>query len=111
MPPRRMSRHTFCHGFQDDVGDLILTEPEPYRYKPFADNRFHTVAEGDTLWGLAAKYFGSIPRADGLWWVIADFQIDPIHDPTLALTPGRMLVIPSLRTVIEEVFSESRRDE
>jgi hypothetical protein len=43
--------------------------------------------------------------------VIADFQPDPIHDPTLELEPGRVLVIASLRTVLEEIFSESRREE
>jgi hypothetical protein len=43
--------------------------------------------------------------------VIADFQADPIHDPTLSLALGRELAIPSVRTVVEEVFSESRRDE
>ncbi len=43
--------------------------------------------------------------------LIADFQPDPIHDPTLSLEVGRVLVVPSLRTVTEEVFSEKRRQE
>jgi hypothetical protein len=50
-------------------------------------------------------------RPSGLWWIIADFQPDPIHDPTVRLTPGRTLYIPSLRTVQEEVFSDKRRKE
>ncbi len=111
MPPRRFSRPTFCSGILDEEGRLCLTEREPYRYRALPDNRQHVVKTGETLFALAGRYFASLPRPAGLWWVIADFQPDPIHDPTLTLEPGRALVIPSLRTVLEEIFSESRRDE
>jgi len=43
--------------------------------------------------------------------VIADFQPDPVHDPTLSLDLGRVLFIPSVRVVTEEVFAEARRQE
>ncbi len=69
----------------------------------------HVVAQGDTLFSLAAHYFAPIPRAAGLWWIIADFQPDPVHDPTIRLTPATTLVIPSVRTILESVFSETRR--
>lgn len=112
--PRRYSRHIFCLGFHDDdglggTGPLQLSEREPYYYREFADNRVHTVAEGETLFSLAARFFAPIPRAAGLWWVIADFQPDPIHDPTIQLGIGARVVIPSLRTIYEAVFDESRR--
>jgi hypothetical protein len=42
---------------------------------------------------------------------IADFQPDPVHDPTLSLDLGRVLFIPSVRVVTEEVFAEARRQE
>lgn len=109
MPPRRYSRYTFATAVQDDEGDLVLYGEEPYRFKSFSDNREHIVRQGDTLYTLAAKYFRGLPRPAGLWWIIADFQPSPIHDPTQELTPGKVLVIPSLRTVSEEVFSERRR--
>lgn len=111
MPPRRYSRHTFCSGVLDEDGRLFLTEREPYRYRALSDNRQHVVKEGETLFTLAGRYYASLPRPAGLWWVIADFQPDPIHDPTLELEPGRVLVIASLRTLLEEVFSEKRREE
>jgi hypothetical protein len=95
----------------DDKERLYLTDVEPYRFQSLPDNRQHVVQEGDTLFTLAALYFAPLPRPAGLWWVIADFQPDPIHDPTLSLDLGRELVIPSVRTVVEDVFSESRRDE
>jgi nucleoid-associated protein YgaU len=111
MPPRIRSRHIFSLGVKDDAtpSQLELTEREPYLFKAFSDNRQHTVQEGDTLWTLAARYLSPIEGAANLWWIIADFQPDPIHDPTIALTPGSVLVIPSVRTVIESVFSENRR--
>ncbi len=107
--PRRFSRHIFCLGFHDGDGPLQLSEREPYYFRELADNREHTVGEGDTLFSLAARYLAPIPRAAGLYWVIADFQPDPIGDPTLHLPLGSRIVIPSVRTVLESIFSESRR--
>lgn len=111
MPPRRFSRFTFSSGVLDDNERLFLTERDPFRFRALADNRQHVVREGDTLFSLAGRYFASLPRPSGLWWIIADFQPDPIHDPTLALDIGRVVLVPSVRTVIEEVFSERRRTE
>jgi hypothetical protein len=111
MPPRRYSRYTFSEGILDQDGDLTLTEPVPFAYQDLSDNVTHVVQDGDTLFGLAGLYFDGLPRAAGLWWVIADFQPVPIDDPTIALTPGSTLFIPSLRTVQEQVFDERRRNE
>ncbi len=113
MPPRLRSRHSFTLGVKDDAtpDDLELTEREPYTFRSFSDNRQHTVEQGDTLWTLAARYFAPLDSAANLWWVIADFQPDPIHDPTLALAVGSVLVVPSVRTLIENVFSENRARE
>lgn len=109
MPPNRFSRHRFTLGVKDDDGNLFLTERVPFGYRERSDNKHHLVRTGDTLYSLAGRYFSAFERAAGLWWVIADFQPDPIHDPTLALEVGRVLVIPSLRTVQEEIFNERRR--
>ena len=109
MPPRRLSRYTFSEAVPDVDGDLLLHGEEPFRFRNLTDNVEHVVARGDTLFNLAHRYFAGAPRPAGLWWVIADFQPDPIHDPTLDLDDGRVIVVPSLRTVLEEVFSERRR--
>lgn len=110
MPPRRYSRHTFCTAAVDETtGALMLSEPEPFGFQSLSDNVQHTVRDGDTLFGLAGTYFAPLARACGLWWIIADFQPTPIVDPTLKLAPGSTLWIPSLRTVTELVFSETRR--
>lgn len=111
MPPRKFSRHTFTEAFEDDVGDVVLTEPEPFRFQPFDDNRVHVVKGGETIFTIAAKYFRGLPRPAGFWWIIADFQPDPIHDPTVKVADGARLIIPSMRTVLEEIFNENRRGE
>jgi len=111
MPPKVGSRYIFCLGVQDGFGLTHLTDREPYRFKSHADNRVHTVVQGDTLFDLAGRYFASIPRACGFWWIIADFQPDPIVDPTLELEMGRRVYIPSLRVLTDVILGETRRRE
>lgn len=111
MPPRAGSRHSFSLGVLNEDGRRLLTEREPYRYRDLPDNREHRVVGGDTLWGLAGLYFAPLPRACGFWWAIADFQPDPLVDPTLLLEPGRRVVVPSTRVLTDVILGESRRRE
>lgn len=109
MPPQVFSRHFFSWGIKDANENLYLTDREPYRFVRLSDNRFHMVRVGDTLHTLADRFFEGLDNAAQFWWVIADFQPEPILDPTLVLTPGRIMVIPSMRTLTEKIFSEERR--
>jgi len=109
MPPRSGSRFGFCLGVLDEQDRRFLTEREPYRYRVFADNRLHRVVEGETLFDLAGRYFAPLPRACGFWWAIADFQPDPILDPTLSLEEGTTVVIPSTRVLTDVILAERRR--
>lgn len=125
MPvPTRTSRFALCTAFSDNNGRLMLTDREPYTYRPLADNWQHEVSAGDTLQAIAAVRYPNHPLPATLWWVIADFQPEevdgakgpglphpPIQDPTLALIPGRVIFGPSERTLDEEIFSEARRVE
>lgn len=125
MPaPTRTSRFALCGAITDNRGRLILTDREPYPYRPLEDNWQHEVEAGDTLQSIAAQRYPNHPLPASLWTVIADFQPDevdgakgpglphpPIFDPTLALIPGRIIHGPSERTLDEEIFSESRRVE
>lgn len=111
MPPRRRSRHSFTYGLQRE-GDFVLTTPSPFRYVERADTRVVSVNAGETIFSIAGREYQQLSkRASGLWWIIADFQPSPIHDPTLELAPGTTLFIPSHRLIVEEIFSESRREE
>lgn len=109
MPPHAGSRHSFTVGLRDERGRLFLSEREPYGFHDHADTRRHVVVEGDTLFDLAGRYFASMPRGCGFWWAIADFQPDPIIDPTLALDAGRTLFIPSERVLTDVILGEQRR--
>lgn len=111
MPPGQLSRERFTNGILDEDGKLYLTEPSPFGYRERSDNVIYTVQRGDTLWTIAAAQYASFPRPSGLWWVIAEYQPEPIFDPTIALVPGQPLVLPSQRALLEECFSETRRDE
>jgi hypothetical protein len=111
MPPRQYSRHTFTIGEQDSDEKLFLTDRIAFSYEDIADNRRVVAQEGDTIFSLAAKYFRGLPRPAGFWWVIADFQPQPIHDPTIQLAAGQVIVIPSIRTISERLFNEERRRE
>lgn len=110
--PSRFSRYRFCTASDDPQdGMFSLSDRLPFVYRELADNRRHVVVEGETWWTLAGRYYAAMPYPPELWWVIADFQPDPVYDPTLALVAGAELIVPSLRTVQELILSDARRDE
>jgi hypothetical protein len=111
MPPLEQSRHIFTTFLPDDEERLYLTARKPFGFQSFGDTVQHVVQEGDTLFSLAGRYlFDSL-----LWWVIADFQPEPIQDPTIRLDQspglGKVVYVPSTRRVNEEIFNELRRSE
>ena len=111
MPPQRLSRHLLTTALTDDDERVFLAEREPFRFVELSDNRKHTVKELDDLFNIAGRYFAPLFRPAGFFWVVADFQPDPIIDPTLKLDRGRVLFVPSIRTLIESVLNEERREE
>ena len=111
MPPRLYSRYTYSQGVLDDSKNLYLTRAKKFTYRDRRGTIRHRVKIGDTLFTLADKYYSVFPRPAGFWWIIADFQPDPIHDPTVRLQEGSILLIPSLRVVEEEIFNISRETE
>jgi hypothetical protein len=106
MPPHVRSRYLATLGLRDSSDRLYLTERTPFRYDPtLPGTRRHTVAQGDRLWHLAYRYFKPFPNAEHLWWVIAEFQPQPILDPTLDLDVGRVLFVPSGRVMQERILT------
>jgi len=108
MPPRTASRYTFSQGLSNERG-LFLSDRVPFRFQNFPDNRQHVVVQGEDLFMLAARYFSPIANPDQLWWIIADFQPEPVFDPTVAIAEGRVLSIPSIAVVHEQILHEQRR--
>lgn len=103
------SRYRYCIEYQDADENSYLDEREPFRYQEIEDNRFHRVVDGDTWWGIASLYFQGFPRACGLWWLLCEYQPEPVIDPTIALAPGSIVVVPPMRLVRMEVFNSERR--
>ncbi len=111
MPPFTRSRFSFSLGIRDAAGKMYLTDYEPFAYQAFPSNIMHVCTDDQTLQGIADLYFSPLPDAALLWWIIADFQPQPIRDPTLRLVAGQTLVIPSMQVVLDKIFSETRRAE
>lgn len=109
MPPNRHSRHRFASGVLDDDGHMQLTDREPFLYRDLPDNVQHVVKDGETWFTLAGRFYAGLPRPAGFWWAIADFQPEPVHDPTIGIAPGTVVVIPSRRTLQQEILNEARR--
>lgn len=110
MPPGQYSRYLFCSGLKDTSGRLYLSARVPFRYVDRADNIFRVVGAGDTLFTLASETYAPLPSAAQFYWVIADFQKQPIIDASIKLVEGQTIVIPSRRMLLEEILSEGRRD-
>lgn len=111
MPPRLYSRYTYSKGILDENKNLYLTRAKKFTYRERSGTIRHKINLGDTLFSLADKYYSALYRPAAFWWLIADFQPDPIHDPTISLQEGSILLIPSLRLVEEEVFNIARESE
>lgn len=111
MPPQRLSRHILTTGLTDEDNKVFLADRVPFRFVELADNRKHTVKEGDSIFNIAGRYFAPLSRPAGFFWVVADFQPDPIIDPTLKLQNQRTLFVPSIRTMVELILNEDRRED
>lgn len=85
---------------------LYLKYREPISYVSDEENQVYVVKAGDTLHSLANKFFNGFPTPSRLWWVIAEYQPEPIFDPTLRLEPGSLLIIPSV-TMTHYLINES----
>lgn len=105
MPPQKFSRYEFTRKLIDSQEREFLGEREPFGFQAFPDNRSHTVEAGDSLFNLAGKFFAGIARPAGFWWVIGNFQEDPIFDPTEELKIGRIIIIPSFQVLIDEILN------
>lgn len=63
--------------------------PSVEETKPVSGQRTHTVVSGDTLWGIAKKYYGN----GSLYSTIVTANPGKINDPNL-ITPGQVFIIP-----------------
>lgn len=87
---------------------LQLAEVEYYSGQE--DDVFHIVSEGETLFSIAYRYYGGVGDGVHNWWLIAEYQPEPIVDPTAKLNPGDILVIPSTRHLLDAIAGQTSSD-
>ena len=98
------SRYLLGNLILDDNNFLFTDLRERISHDDIEDVITHIVVEGDTLQNLALRFYGSEFGGATLWWAIADFQPEPINDPTVRLTPGSVLLIPPLNVIQDELL-------
>jgi len=93
------SRYKHATIIRRDDNVLYLSLRPRISYFGGYDEILHKVLLGDTLHNIASRYYNAFPDAADLWWIIADFQPEPINDPTVRLEPGSWIVVPAPDTV------------
>jgi nucleoid-associated protein YgaU len=73
------------------------------QYADDPENTVFVVREGDTLEKIANRFYKGYPDAALLYWVIAEFQREPIFDPTRKLRPGSIITIPSPNRIADMI--------
>ena len=103
------SRYQFCTMLGGNGETAYLDEREPFRFSDEPDNKLYTAREGDTWWGMAWKFFTGFPNPSCLWWLLCEYQPEPVVDPTIRIEAGRVIVIPSERLLRTKVFNRENR--
>ncbi len=103
------SRYRYCTMLDTGDGIKYLDEREPFRFRDEPDNKFHTAVDGETWWGLAWQYFPSFLNSALLYFLLCEYQPEPIIDPTIRINAGTQIAIPSERVVRLYVFNRERR--
>lgn len=80
-------------------GVVYYGHRRPIRFRDDDDTVAHQVVDGDTLQGLANIHYQGFKDPSSFWWIIAEFQVIPIIDPTRRLKAGTVLMIPSATLV------------
>jgi hypothetical protein len=102
------SRYRFSTIEKDGAGRTFLGPRTVFGFRVLPDTAEYIVSEGDTLHAIAASAYAGRDRPEQFFWVIADFQPEPIRDVTIPLDAGRRLFIPSARALDEQILSTKR---
>ena len=110
MPPTKHSRYEFTLGVQGADGRTRLTPRTRFGYRKFDDNILHAVSDGDTWFNIAGLYYEDLDiRPERFFFAVCDFQPTPVIDPTVSPEAGTTVVVPSVRTMQDEVLHQRRR--
>ena len=102
----QFSRYKFAGVLQDSDGRLFLKEREPFRFQSRPDNISHVVIDGQRWWHLAQLYYSDISdNAGPLYWIICDYQVPPVVDPTLKIPGNTLVIVPSPGFVTSNILA------
>lgn len=90
-----LSRYRAAQLVKSDDGGFFWQLPAQFEYSGEDEDIFYEIQSGDNWHLIAQKFYGSDFGGSKLWWAIMDYQPVPRLDPTIALTPGEVIVIPS----------------
>lgn len=100
------SRYKFSDTAIDSEGRLFLLDREPFRFRERPDNISHVSQEGQRWWHIAQRYYAEISdNAGPLYWIICDYQVPPVLDPTLTIPGNTLVIVPSPELVLSEILN------
>lgn len=107
-----MNRYSYCWNKTQNTQEIRKLPRGFFRYQKYLDTIEHSCLEGETLFALAGKYYHEYFTAPALlYWILADFQPEPIIDPTIVFSAGTVIHIPSAKTLNLYLFSPVREPE
>jgi hypothetical protein len=104
----RRSRYQFSEIHTDSAGRRFFGPRPRFTYRDLPDNQRHIVKGAERLWHLSQIYWPELPKNGTYYWIIADFQPEPILDAFKDLVMGSVIIVPSLRTVEGMIFNSAR---
>lgn len=75
-------------------GETLILDIRGRNYFNEAECEYYTVVQGDTIDGIAYKYYGNAQ----LWWAIMD--ANPTYQCEVEIRPGEVLKIPPFDKVV-----------
>jgi hypothetical protein len=106
------SRYLQAQAIRSADGHVYFALRFKAEYYGGRDEAMHRIIGGDTLQNIAARYYkGAFNNAAAKWWAICDLQPEPILDPTIALTAGKFLIVPSVGDVQSVIQGELEGEE
>lgn len=105
-----LSRFRCAELIRTDDGYLHWDLRRTLEYLGHEDDIAHEVQPDDTWHSLAYKFYGTEFGGANLWWVIADYQPEPVLDPTVLPTPGDIVMIPAPSIIQDFILSVNDED-
>ena len=99
------SRYAAAEIFIEADGRTSTGLPPPVYYVDRADTIVYRADVGDSWARIASRHYRGIHRRpEHLWWVLCNFQPQPVLDPTVPPQPGDLVHVPAPGFVQAEIL-------